>query len=280
MAGAGQELPKPVPAEAAAPVHAVPFWIWPAASLVIAAGFAVGMFAIDRRHQAARAAAHSTAGDLPPCCKPDTLGEGHAENMVGAVPPVLKGREIPDFAFTERSGRTIRRADLLGHWCVIDFIFTNCAGSCPIMTGSLRRVQDTCKDLPKLLLVSITVDPDRDTPEQLSSYARSQGADPQRWLFLTGKEKALADFSHQAFLLAAARNPNTSPSSVEQEFTHSTRVIELNPQGEVVAMYTGTDPDQIQALIADLRKRAGAAPLAPAPTAAPSAAASTPAERR
>jgi protein SCO1/2 len=69
----------------------------------------------------------------------------------------------------------------------MNFIFTSCTAICPVMTGTFAQVQRRLgKDIDKVRMVSISIDPEHDTPAKLASYAKKFGAGPER-LFLTGK---------------------------------------------------------------------------------------------
>lgn len=109
--------------------------------------------------------------------------------------------EVPDFALTERSGRRITRADLLGKVWISNFIYTQCTETCPIQSAQVARLQAEFVAEEDLRLVSITVDPERDTPEVLSRYADRYGADPKRWLFLTGDKRAIYRLAKEGFRL-------------------------------------------------------------------------------
>src|SRR6478609_2142992 len=96
---------------------------------------------------------------------------------------------VPDFSLTDQTDRTIALQELKGKVWVADFIFTNCGGTCPVMTEKMRTLQTA---LPAgVRMVSFTVDPDRDTPKVLAAYAAEHGATRDRWLFLTGEKQAL-----------------------------------------------------------------------------------------
>src|ERR1051326_7113622 len=70
---------------------------------------------------------------------------------------------LPDFSLTDQTDKTVTLADLRGKVWVADFIFTNCGGTCPLMTDKMRKLQE---GLPsEIRMVSITVDPSRDTPK-------------------------------------------------------------------------------------------------------------------
>src|SRR5262245_7947558 len=104
-------------------------------------------------------------------------------------PPPDDFGPVDDFSLTERGGRTVTNADLAGKVWVASFVFTRCTGGCPQVTGTVARLQDAFRDEPGVRLVTFTVDPERDDPDELKKYADLYGADPERWLFLTGQEE-------------------------------------------------------------------------------------------
>src|ERR1051326_5513766 len=94
--------------------------------------------------------------------------------------------EVPDFSLTNQFSKVVSRSNLLGQVWVVDVIFTRCPMSCEQMT---RRMHALEKDLPARLsmkFVSLTADPERDTPDVLRQYAERHGVDQSRWDFLTG----------------------------------------------------------------------------------------------
>ena len=109
--------------------------------------------------------------------------------------------EVPDFSLVERSGRPVRLSDLAGSPWIVDFVFTNCTGPCPLLTRRMAGLQGPLTGLPDVRLVSITVDPERDTPKVLSDYAQRYGADGERWLFLTGNKEDVYSLIREGFKL-------------------------------------------------------------------------------
>src|SRR5699024_853354 len=95
---------------------------------------------------------------------------------------------VGSFLAIDESGEDFDVAELQGHWWVADFIFTNCTTVCLPMTANMGKLQSKLEDegLDDVKLVSFSVDPDRDTPEVLAEYAEENGADLDRWTFLTG----------------------------------------------------------------------------------------------
>src|SRR5262245_19187202 len=108
---------------------------------------------------------------------------------------------VPDFTLTDQRGRPVRKADLEGKVWIASLIFTTCHNECPLMTAEMAQLQSDLAYVPDLRLVSISVDPDRDTPAVLSEYAERFNADPQRWFFLTGDKRTIYRLASEGFRL-------------------------------------------------------------------------------
>ena len=117
---------------------------------------------------------------------------------------------VPAFSLTERSGRPVSREDLRGAVWVADFIYTQCTDSCPLQSEELKEVQAAFPDARDLRLVSITVDPEHDTPAALRRYAERYGAG-ERWWFLTGDKRAIFCLATDGFRLAVADPGASAP---------------------------------------------------------------------
>ncbi len=159
---------------------------------------------------------------------------------------------LPDFRFTERSGQTVTRDSLRGSVWIADFIFTSCAGPCPEMTRLMTELQHDLRAVRDLKLVSLTVDPERDTPEVLRRYADRFGADPQRWLFLTGSLERTYDLAIAGFKIAVEQ------ARVNQEIIHDTRFILVDARSRIRGYYDSADPAALARLRRDARTLAGA----------------------
>jgi protein SCO1/2 len=100
-------------------------------------------------------------------------------------------QNAPDFALTTQAGDKLSLSDLKGKILLVSFIFTTCNGTCPATTHRMCQIQEELKSRGLLKdsrvgLISITLDPARDTPEVLQGYMRLYDADPKNWTFLTG----------------------------------------------------------------------------------------------
>jgi protein SCO1 len=151
-------------------------------------------------------------------------------------PPVLG--EVAPYAVVDQDGQPAGRADLNGHITVAAFIFTRCQNVCPTLTARMVTLDQTLPDsaggLP-IRLISLTVDPQHDTPEVLRTYAKERGVSLRRWRFLTGSNEAAAT-AMESFL-QAAEAIDTDKDGVPDDFTHSQRVVLVDPGGRLRGVY-------------------------------------------
>ncbi len=162
--------------------------------------------------------------------------------------PEINYGVAPEFSLIDQDGRSVTRGDLAGKVWIADFIFTNCAGTCPMISATMRRLQNSLP--PEVHLASFSVDPERDTPEALAKYADEFSADRKRWHFLTGKKDELYDLSVKGFKLAL---DDTGGTDVEP-ITHSTRLVLVDKEGKIRGYYGGTEDEEMQRLFKDVLK--------------------------
>src|SRR5467141_2759697 len=105
----------------------------------------------------------------------------------------------PPFTLTSQDGAPVALADLRGKVVALAFIYTGCPDICPMLTQKMVDVQDAlgAEFGAKVAFVSITLDPERDTPEVLNDYAQFWGAKPEGWTFLTGSPEAVRDVTRR-----------------------------------------------------------------------------------
>ena len=154
---------------------------------------------------------------------------------------------VPDFHLTEASAKPISLADLKGKVWVADFIYTHCAGSCPMMTSELSRLDTILRRMPEVQFVSITVDPNRDTPAELAQYAEENHLSRSRWYFLTGDYQAIRSLAKNGFHLPVADSANE-----EGLATHSARFALVDQNATIRGYYDGTDTSDIKRLLTDV----------------------------
>jgi len=101
---------------------------------------------------------------------------------------------VPDFTLTNQFREPVTLTNLRGHPWVADIIFTQCAGPCPVMTGKMAELQSRLPRSSPAKLVTLTTDPDNDSPEVLKRFAERYKADFNRWSFLTGRKDQIARY--------------------------------------------------------------------------------------
>jgi len=126
-----------------------------------------------------------------------TLNRVHQQQMLRVIGPVA------DFTLTNQDGHVTTLANLTNHVWVADIIFTRCAGPCPRMTAQMKSVQSLLPANSDTKLVTLTTDPEFDSPENLKRYAERFGADFNRWTFLTGTKSQIAALASDSLKLSA-----------------------------------------------------------------------------
>ena len=155
---------------------------------------------------------------------------------------------VPDFNFTERSGKELKFADLKGNIWVADFIFTRCQGMCPMLTGQMAGLQEKLKN-PKIKLISFSVDPEHDTPQVLSEYASRYKAQNGKWLFLTGPKEKMWSFITDGFFLGVEQAAPEDLKAGAEPVMHSARFVLVDQEGKIRGYYDSSEPEKIEELV-------------------------------
>lgn len=171
------------------------------------------------------------------------------ENTYTAL-PVIGGdaHKIGDFDFLNHDGGTTSLKDWNDKIVVADFFFTHCPVVCPKMTRSLKNVQGLYAGDKELLLTSFSVDPERDSVDQLKIYAEKMNIQGN-WLLLTGDKKEIYKLARKSFLVTA-----TDGDGGPQDFIHSELLVLIDKQGRIRGYYNGTVPSEVENLIRDISR--------------------------
>lgn len=184
-----------------------------------------------------------------------TLSCGGGTEQAGQYDELPILSTVPDFALTERSGRTVELSELAGRVWLANFVFTQCPGPCPLLSQRMSRLQESLQDRPDVRLVSFSVDPENDTPDVLTHYAKRWQADPQRWLFLTGDKTDLYHLIKDGFKLAV--DDGGQPGSPDPGIiTHSLRFVLVDRQGRIRGYYPGGESYREEKILAAIRRLA------------------------
>ncbi len=152
--------------------------------------------------------------------------------VVRDITPLQEGDPLPDYTFTNELGQAVSLGQFKGQALAITFIFTRCPFPtfCPKMSLNFIETQNKLKALTNApanwRLLTLTFDPEYDTPAVLQEYAARYGADPARWSFLTGAKADISTITEQSGVMFWRENP-TEP------FSHNLRTIVVDTQGRV-----------------------------------------------
>ena len=163
---------------------------------------------------------------LPACGNREALGDYPAANANNC---------LPDVSLIDQHGATVSLAALKGKPVLIDFIYTSCASTCPLLTAKMAAVAHKLGPAlgADVTIVSISLDPEHDTPAALADYAKSHDADARGWIFLTGPPAKI----DQVLALFNLRRTRESNGSI----THSIAAFLLGPDGHQIRQYNALD---------------------------------------
>jgi protein SCO1/2 len=129
---------------------------------------------------------------------------------------------VAGFTLTNQDGQVVTLADLTNRVWIADIIFTRCAGSCPIMSKQMESLQGALSPASRVRLVTLTTDPDFDTPPVLKKYGERFGANSNRWTFLTGTKSEIAGLAGISLKLSAVPVKPEDRQNPADLFIHST----------------------------------------------------------
>jgi protein SCO1/2 len=149
--------------------------------------------------------------------------------------------QVPGFELRDQRGASFDGSSLKGRVWVVDFFYSTCAGPCPMLTSRLSEIHRKFAGNSRVGFLSISSDPEKDTPEVLAKYAEKFGAD-DRWFFLTGEKAAVYRLANEGFKLSLTE----VPGAVEP-ITHSTKLVLMDSEGWVRGVYEGVGDASLKA---------------------------------
>jgi protein SCO1/2 len=166
-------------------------------------------------------------------------------------PRLRKYWKIPDFELVDQKGGPFLRGTMEGKLWVVDFFYSSCPGPCPMLTSRVSEIHEAFQGDGRVGFLSISSDPEKDTPEVLSLYAKKFGAD-ERWSFLTGLKPSIYKLAIEGFKLSLQEVVGAA-----EPITHSTRLVLVDSHGWVRGFYEGVGEESDGAsarLIEDIRE--------------------------
>ena len=177
------------------------------------------------------------------------------------VDELLKFEKVPAFQFTDQDNQLVSNADYENKVFVVEFFFTSCPTICPRMNENMVKIQKEFYGNPSFGIASISIDPERDSPEVLKAYAVEKGATLKNWHFLTGDKAEVYSFSNDGFKLYAGENKDA-----EGGFEHSGLFALIDKNGYIrsrtvkngdienpIKFYNGLEDREIQWLKEDIK---------------------------
>lgn len=174
-----------------------------------------------------------------------------AEGPRRAITELPALASVPPFELIDRDGSPFGLDDLAGSPWIADFIFTRCAAICPRMTREMSEVSKALGPNTPVQLVSVSVDPEHDTPEVLDAWAKTFDAG-ENWHFLTGEVETIHQLARKGFMLGvdAAADPETATPGTA--IVHSNRFVLVDAAGQIRGFYDPFDPSSVERLLADV----------------------------
>ena len=173
---------------------------------------------------------------------------------------LMKFEKVPDFEFTSQHDELVSNENFKNKVYVVEFFFTSCPTICPKMNENMVKIQNEFYGNPSFGIASVSIDPERDSPEVLKAYAQEKGATLKNWYFLTGDKSDVYSFSNDGFRLYAGENKD-----VEGGFEHSGLFALIDKDGYIrsrtvvngemenpIKFYNGLDEKEVQWLKEDI----------------------------
>ncbi|WP_144604141.1 SCO family protein [Algoriphagus algorifonticola] len=155
---------------------------------------------------------------------------------------------IPEFTFVNQDGENVGRKDMEGKITIVDFFFTSCPSICPVMSKEMERVNDMFREEPRVQIMSISIDPEYDTPEILQEYAQKHNATSDKWQFLSGPVDETYQLARCGFIL-----PALDGMGVPDDFVHSDKFVLVDELGRIRGYYSGTNREDVDLLMLETK---------------------------
>ena len=144
---------------------------------------------------------------------------------------------VAGFTLTNQDGQATTLADLSNRVWIADIIFTRCAGSCPIMSKQMESLQEALPAASRARLVTLTTDPDFDTPPILKKYGDRYGANSNHWTFLTGTKSEIGRLAANSLKLSAVPVKPEEQKDAADLFIHSTSFVIVDKQARMRGIF-------------------------------------------
>jgi protein SCO1/2 len=156
---------------------------------------------------------------------------------------------IEDFELLNQDGNRKSFHEWKGQIIVANFFFSHCPVVCPKMTANLQKISRQFQQEREIHIISISIDPERDSAAQLKKYANRFSIDEGKWDLLTGDKKEIYRLARNSFMVVA-----TDGDGGPNDFIHSDKLVLIDKIGRIRGFYDGTDESAINNLSNDIKK--------------------------
>jgi protein SCO1/2 len=169
-----------------------------------------------------------------------------------AHPKIKPISTVQPFAFPDQEGKTITSKDVEGKVYVATFFFTTCTSVCPRLNNNLKPVYTEFKNEPDFKILSYTCDPSTDSVAKLKWYSDSVlKIEASKWVLLTGNKDSLYAMARHSYMID---DPKNEVEKGETDFLHTQLIALVNKKGEVVKIYDGLKPSEIEQMQVEIKK--------------------------
>ena len=154
--------------------------------------------------------------------------------------PVLG--EVSDFHLRDTNSNEFDLEKLKGKIWVVDFMFTTCGNICPMLTKNMAALHRSFDSVDQVEMVSVSVNPENDSPKVLAEFAKQYHADTKKWHFLTGSREEIQNLAVNSFKIGSVDNP----------VFHSDQFVLVDKHAKIRAYYTGTEQKKVNSLFKDI----------------------------
>lgn len=167
-----------------------------------------------------------------------------------------RGKQIPDtiyhtirdFSLTNQAGVKVKFPGDTAQIMVVNFFYSSCTSFCRHMNTEMQRVQKTFARNHFVRFISITVDPETDTPERLAEYSKTFGAKAGKWDYLTGDKAFIYELAREDFLVDALPDPG-QPGNI----IHSPMLILVDPHMRIRGFYDSGSRERVDVLTDEIK---------------------------
>ncbi len=155
---------------------------------------------------------------------------------------------VSDFSLINQNGDTITQEVYKDKIYVTDFFFTRCGTICPIMTDNMAEIQKEFLNDNDIMLLSLSVTPEIDSVSVLRDYANKKGVIDSKWNVTTGNKKHIYNLARKSYFAVVEEGDGGL-----QDFIHTSNFILIDKEKQIRGIYDGTNDDDIQQIIADIK---------------------------